>query len=65
MDSIHITETKIGATNYTVERVFGGGSKETAFDTIKRLLLQSARREWREKISENYRNPLDLREKLS
>jgi len=65
MDGIHITETKIGATNYTVERVFSGGSKETAFDAIKRLLLQSARREGREKISESYRNPLDLREKQS
>ena len=65
MDGIHIAETKIGATNYTVERVFGGGSKETAFDAIKRLLLQSARREGREKISESYRNPLDLREKQS
>ena len=65
MDGIHITETKIGATNYTVERVFNGSSKETAFDTIKRLLLQSARREGREKTSESYRNLLDLREKQS
>jgi len=40
----HITEIKIGATTYTVERVFGGNGKETALDIIKRLMLQNARR---------------------
>ena len=45
MEKIIITETRIGATTYTVERVFSADAKENALEAIERLLLQKARSE--------------------
>lgn len=38
-----ITETQIGATTYTVERAHRPDARETAFQALRRLLLQKAR----------------------
>ena len=45
MENIIVTETRIGTTTYTVERVFSKEAKEDALQAIKRLLLQKARSE--------------------
>ena len=45
MENIIVTETRIGATTYTVERVFSKDAKENAAQALKRLLLEKARSE--------------------
>ena len=45
MENIIVTETRIGTTTYTVERVFSKDAKEDALQAIKRLMLQKARSE--------------------
>ena len=62
MENVSITETQIGTTIYTVERVFSKEAKESAIQAIKRLLLQRARSEGRELLYENSQNSLDIRE---
>ena len=51
MGSVKVTETKIGATTYTVERVFIREAKENALQALRRLLLQKAKAESQEKLS--------------
>jgi len=58
MESAKVTETKIRGTTYTVERVFNRESKENALQAIRRLLLQRARLENRNKLSERYQDSL-------
>ena len=65
MENISTFETKFGATTYTVERVFREGATENALQTIRRLLLQDARSESREKLSNSYLYPLDIRGRQS
>jgi ABC-type phosphate/phosphonate transport system ATPase subunit len=52
------TVTKIGATTYTVERVFLREAKESALQALRRLLLQKAKAESQEKLSGCYQNSL-------
>jgi hypothetical protein len=56
-----VTETRIGATTYTVERDFRPDARENALQAIERLLLQKARSDGREKIFDNRLNPLAIR----
>ena len=58
MEGAKVTETKIGATTYTVERVFIREAKENALHAIRRLLLQRAKAEGQEKLSERYQDSL-------
>ena len=58
MQNIVITETRIGATTYTVERVFSKDAKENALQVIKRLLLQKARSEGQGVSYENCQHDL-------
>jgi len=54
MDKVQTTKTQIGATLFTVERVFRDDAKENALQAIKRLLLQKARSGGRDVLSEGY-----------
>lgn len=58
MEAGKITETRIGTTTYTVERVFNGESKESALQAIRRLLLRQAKTEGQGKLSERYQDSL-------
>lgn len=58
MERAKITETKIGATTYKVERVFIQEAKESALHAIRRLLLQKAKSECREKLTDSYQDSL-------
>jgi len=58
MESANVTETKIGATTYTVERVFNREAKETVLQAIRRLLLQRVKLESRDKLSDPYPDSL-------
>ena len=60
MENITVTETRIGATVYTVERVFSKEAKEDAIHAIKRLLLQKARSVGRELLYDSSQISLDI-----
>ena len=52
MENAKVSETKIGATTYTVERSFIRDAKENALQAIRRLLLQKAKAERQQKLSD-------------
>jgi len=62
MENAHVTETRIGATTYTVERIFREDARENALQALRRLLLQKAKSEGQDMLSESYLNPLAIRE---